>query len=196
MLDAADVVLGDRLLVVAEEDAGVPVVIPGQLAERGVELGARPPAAPPSWLRNSHERIPPSTAATTGLSGANGARQFDELPDIADLDHLGNLEERDLGRVDLSAGRAGEDDGVLIQDHILAEPGLGIGGEQVGHHAVEPVPDELAVPARESLEQGIDGLDPLVRSDGDLVDRGPGKAQLLELGGGGQHGLDQAEIGR
>ena len=95
--------------------------------------------------------MPPSTVIT-GLSGSI-AGKLDELPRLADLDHLGHLKERQLAWHRLSTRRARQDHRVFVKEKVLGQAGRCVGRYHVGHHPVEPAPDCLLVPANQALQQ-------------------------------------------
>ena len=189
--DPADVELGHVLLLAADWSLRVGVVVIGQGLEgrlhRLVALGRGPAGV-------EDRRADAAGRGHDRLLGVDGAGQLDELPGLAQLDHLGDLEERHLGRSGLAARRAGEDHRVLVEDQVLLEAGGRVGRDDVGEGAVEPVPDGLGRPAGEGLLHGLDGLGPLVRARGDLLDHGLGHAGGRQLLGRRHQRVEQDRV--
>ena len=180
-------------LVAAGLELGVGAVVVGQglegLVHRLVALGTRAG-------RVEDRRADAAGGGHDGLLGIDGAGQLDELPGLAQLDHLGNLKERRLAPVGLARGRGrtGEDHGVLVEDQVLLQAAGRVGRDHVRMGAVEPVPDGLRGPAGEPLLKGLDRLGPLARAGGDLVDHLLGHAGLRQLFGRGHQRVEQAEV--
>ena len=134
-------------LVVARLELAVCAVIVGQGLEgrfhRLVALGRRARSV-------VDRRADAAGGGDDRLFRIDGAGQLHELPGLAQLDHLGNLEERDLGRAGLGRRAAGEDHRVLVEHKVLLSPVAGSAGMTWGKvpsnrfqtvWAVQPVSD-------------------------------------------------------
>ena len=94
--DPADVIPRDLLLLAALEQRGVLDVVIGERLEGGVHrLVARLDVVRPV----EEHRADPADHRHDRLLGIDGARQLDELPGRAQLDHVGDLKEGELGRI-------------------------------------------------------------------------------------------------
>ncbi len=104
------------------------------------------------------------------LRRIDGVWQSNKLPGRPELDHVGNLQEGELGRILFRGRRSRDHHGVLVERQVFRQTAGGVGGNHVRERAVKTVPDRLLVPADQFLPELGDSFRSPGGRRGDLGD--------------------------